>query len=134
MHATIARLIKRNKLNWRWKIEPEQRECIEFFDRVRLAYLDGRLRCVAFHVGNEGKRHKIVASIMKAMGMVSGASDYVFLARDSAGVIEMKAGKNTPTENQKTFMCWCEQCGVRNAVCYSADEAEQTLKAWGYMT
>lgn len=130
LHSIIAR----SKLNWRWKVTPEERECIEFYDRVRVAILEGRLHCVAFHVPNEGKRHKITGCIQKAMGMISGVADYCFLAHGSSGVIEMKIKPNKPTDNQQTFLGWCDAQGVQNAVCYSADEAEETLKTWGYLT
>lgn len=140
-------ILKRTKLNWGWKISDEQRLQIQIADFLREATFEGRLRGIWFAVPNEAKRHKIVALILRAMGMISGVADLVFISNNFAGVIELK----TPTtykisektgetiidkrqgelsDNQQAFRAWCDKEGVKHAVCRSADEVNATLRHW----
>ena len=78
-----------------------------------------------FAIPNGGQRNIIVATKMKAEGTLSGIPD-LFLAKPKgnyAGLfIEMKYGKNRPTENQIYQMELLRQSGYRVEVCYSFDE------------
>lgn len=133
--AELALYLTRPKLNWNWKIEPEQRLSIEFSDALRAASVDGKYKGVWTHVPNEGKRHQITACIMKAMGMIPGVYDYNFMWGETGrGVIELKAGSNKPTEHQIRYKAWCDMHGIPNAVCYSVDEALGVLKEWGALS
>ena len=124
-------LMHRGKLNWNWALEPEQRLSIEFADIMRGLTLKGVYRGVWGHVPNEGKRHQIVAAIMKAMGMISGTPDYFFIWPGGAGVIELKFGDNKLTDNQWHYQLWCEAEGLNHAVCWSSQEAISKLTEWG---
>lgn len=124
-------LMSRGKIPMHWKVDPEQRICIEFADRMRGLVLSGRYRGVFCHLANEGKRHQLTALVMKAMGMITGAPDYVFMWKGGNGLIEFKAGRGKQTESQAYFQMWAESESVAYALCRSSDEALDTLRAWG---
>lgn len=144
------RLLSRPKLNMRWRLTAEDRVSIELADTLRQLSMDGLLKGTWTKLGNEGKRSLIVGAIMKAMGMLPGAPDFVFLWENGSGWIELKApakrGASDKTGNeiqlkaagtlshaQKDFRLWSQSEGVNHAVCYSVDAAIDTLKAWGAM-
>lgn len=68
---------------------------------------------------------------MKAEGMKKGIPD-LFLPVARRGYhglyIEMKRGSNKPTPEQVEFLKFAEEQGYLDKVCYSADEAIETLK------
>lgn len=127
----IAQLMSRPKINYTWKIEPEQRMCIEFADFLRVATINAKLKGVWFHVPNESKRHPIVAVILKAMGMIPGVYDYPFLWDTGSAVIEFKVAPNKPTDNQSFFGLWCDRERVPRFYCYSVEEAIAVLVKLG---
>lgn len=133
----LISLMDRAKLNWNWKIDPEQRITIEFADFMRQQALEGGYHGVWFHVPNEGKRHKITACIMKAMGMLAGVPDFIFIWKNKqtgllgAGFIEMKTPGNKQSPSQKDFQAWAEFWGIPYAVHNDAGNAAYQLKQWG---
>lgn len=133
--AFLVRLMSAPKLNMRWKIDPEQRICCEFADMLRACVLDGQYAGVWSHAANEGKRHPIVACILKRMGMIPGTPDYFFMWGDTGrGVIEVKTPKGRLTESQIDWRSWCEMNHVPHAKVESADEGIATLKTWGALS
>ena len=83
-----------------------------------------------FAVPNGGHRAKRTAAMMKAEGVKPGVPD-LWLPVKRQGftglVIEMKYGKNKPSDWQRW---WLESLKAQNwqtAVCYSFDEARQTI-------
>lgn len=79
-----------------------------------------------YHVPNEGKRSKATASILKSMGLSSGVPDLIL--DYPAGIyhglrIEMKYGKNTPSDEQKKWLLRLQAAGYFVAVVWSADAA-----------
>lgn len=80
----------------------------------------------AYAIPNGGKRDKREAANLKRQGVKAGVSDiFVPLPR---GVyhglyIEMKVGRNKPTEKQTEFLEYARGQGYAVAVCYGADEA-----------
>lgn len=136
--GTLLRLMARPRLSTRIRLGPEDCHCIEFADRLRVATLEGRLRCVWTHVPNEvaggrGRASEVRYAVAKAMGMITGTHDYLFLARDLSAAIEMKAGRNGLTDGQRDFRAWCETAAVPVATARSADEAEALLVGWGLL-
>jgi hypothetical protein len=135
--AFIVRLMHRPALSPYAKLGPEDRISIEFANQLRAWTLEGRLKAVFFHAANEvgggTKNAAIRYAVAKALGLITGTYDFTFLSDRGAWVIEMKAGKNRPTDGQKDFAAWCDMHGVKNAVCYSAGEAEIKLKEWGVL-
>jgi len=119
-------------------VGPEDAISAELADRIALAELECRSRCIAHHVANEGKRSKGAGALAKYIGMFPGVADWFFMGASwGGGVIELKIddGAVDPVRllspNQKTHRLWCLHHGVRHAVCTSADEAWETLIRWG---
>ena len=79
-----------------------------------------------FAIPNGGLRNIKVAVKLKAEGVKSGVPD-IFLAYPSRGMhgmfIEMKVGRNKPTENQRDYMFSLSAAGYYCTTCYGADEA-----------
>jgi hypothetical protein len=129
----ITMLMSRSKVPWNIRLGAEERISIELADAMRKHVASGRYRGVWFHVANEGKRHQITALIQKAMGMIPGVSDFVFIWNGGAAFIELKAGKKTQTDSQKFFARWCSSSRLTYAVCRSVSEAEDLLRTlWAF--
>lgn len=76
---------------------------------------------------------------MKALGVKAGVSDLHFAWAFGAsrqfpafGVIELKAGTNTETDEQERFGKDMIALGHTYAVCRSVEEVERTLREWGF--
>lgn len=133
----LTMLMSRSNLSWNWKLQPEQRLSVELADALRIEAKDGRLKAVFCHVANEGKRSKIVASILKAMGLIPGSPDFWFIWNGGGGLIELKRpDKPLPKleDNQEYFMQWAQSLSVRHAVHNSVQDALQTLRQWGALS
>lgn len=86
-----------------------------------------------FHVPNGGKRNATEAARFKAMGVKAGVPDLCLpVARGGfAGLyIEMKYGKNKPTDNQKEWIAALKEQGYKVEICWSGEEATRTLEAY----
>lgn len=85
------------------------------------------------HIPNGGKRNKAEAARFKAQGVKAGVSD-LFLPAAHGGYfglyIEMKYGKNKPTDQQKEFIADMQQAGYDARVAYSAQEAIEILQEY----
>jgi hypothetical protein len=91
-----------------------------------------------FAVPNAGKRSIGAANYYLAEGLKSGIPDLILPIphepiphQDVAWcglAIEMKDGKNKPTENQLWWLNELKQWGWKTVVCYSADEAINEIK------
>ena len=78
-----------------------------------------------YAIPNGGERNAIVASKLKAEGVLSGVPDlFIPIAKQGfhGFYIEMKAGKNKPSENQLNIMEKLSNEGYRCEVCWSFDE------------
>lgn len=125
-YAPLSAAIKR-------RLGPEDRIALEFTDALRIASLEGRLLAVWVHPANElaGKATGTMVAVARAIGLIPGCPDYLFLAADRSLAIELKAGDGKQSEKQKLFQQWCELCGVPYHICRSADEALSILKTEG---
>ena len=86
-----------------------------------------------FAVPNGGLRHVVVAKKLKAEGVKSGVPDIVLPVPKSEfhGLfIELKYGKNKPSENQKRWATKLTQQGYCVALCYGAMEAIAQIKLY----
>lgn len=118
---------------------PEQDLCIEFANRLRALELDGRTSCVWTHVPNEigWNRNKVAQTIYaaaKAMGMIVGTADYLFLAADGSLALEAKSKSGTQHDGQKDFEKWCGEKGVPYAVFRTVEEGIEILRQHGMVT
>ena len=80
----------------------------------------------AFHIPNGGSRNKIEAVNLKRQGVKSGVSDiFIPLARGGYHglFIELKVGRNKPTDNQLEFINVMKKEGYAASVCYGAEAA-----------
>jgi hypothetical protein len=104
--------------------------CVEWF---RLQFPG--LKNLLFAIPNGGKRNIIVAKKMKEEGVLSGVPD-LFLAiakKDFHGLfIEMKTGKNKPTENQLKMMDQLKEQNYQTVVCFSFEEFTHHVKNYLY--
>ena len=88
--------------------------------------------CLWFHPYNSGYRTKAEAGIGKALGVLPGVADLVFvLPGGRVGFIELKGPKTPLNLNQKIFLNDVQMLGAAYAVARSIEEVQGTLKAWG---
>src|SRR3546814_19315238 len=90
------------------KIKAEERLAIDFANALRAATIEGRLRSVWTHPANEiaGRQNRLAQiryTIAKAMGLIDGTADYLFLWATGIGALEAKVGKNGQQPNQIDF-------------------------------
>ena len=83
------------------------------------------------HVPNESKRSITYGMQLKRAGMRRGFPD-LYIPVPKGGYhglfIEMKVGKNKPTEAQKYWLQKLRELGHRTDVCYGFDEAIKVIK------
>jgi hypothetical protein len=129
------------------KIGAEDEQCIMFADRLREAALQGRLKTTFSHlpheVGGGSKNAALRYSLAKALGLITGSYDFVFVWNGGGGWIEFKRSKLSATEHrarrdagrltetQKLFGQWCDLLEVKHAVVTSASEGLAILREWG---
>ena len=119
------------------KAKGEALECIKLANELKILSVNNKLNCVWFHVSNENPvARKFIhwAKLQKAIGLMKGAPDYVFLWEKGAACIEMKALSGRLSDSQKVFQAWCQQQKVPYKVTYSAEEALNQLKEWNLLT
>lgn len=90
------------------------------------------LRRIVMHFPNEGKRSMYYGKLLKDMGMRVGVSDlFIALANhDFIGAwIELKSANGVVSLAQKEFLKDMGQQGYFTAICWSIDEAIDTI-AW----
>jgi hypothetical protein len=77
-----------------------------------------------------GTRYAPQALKLKAEGMLSGVAD-LFLPAAFGGYyglfVEMKVGRNTPSEEQLAFIRYALSAGYQASVCYGTEEAVDTI-------
>lgn len=131
------------------KIGDEDGDCILFADTLRQAALTGKLRATFSHlpheVGGGTKNAALRYSLAKALGLISGSGDYVFVWKGGGCWIEMKRAKLAATEHrarrdagrlsatQKGFRDWCAMLDVPYHVATSAREGLAILVGYGVL-
>jgi hypothetical protein len=83
-----------------------------------------------FHIPNGGSRNKLEAANLKKQGVKAGVPD-LFLPISRGGYhglfIELKYGKNKPTEKQAEWLKSLNEQGYAVAVCYGCEEASEKI-------
>lgn len=86
-----------------------------------------------FAIPNGGSRHKREAMNLKRQGLRPGVPD-ICLAYPSKGYhglyIELKVGKNKPSQVQKEWLSRLSEAGYRAEVCYGFDDARKTIEKY----
>lgn len=86
-----------------------------------------------YHIPNGGSRNRLEAANLKRQGVKAGVPDLCLpVPKDGYHglYIEMKYGKNKPTDNQEEWLESLRQYGYKTVVCYGADEARETIKQY----
>lgn len=86
-----------------------------------------------YAVPNGGRRDRIEAAHLKRQGVKAGVPD-ICLAYP-AGVyhglyIELKVGKNKPSDNQKEWIKNLRAAGYMAVVCYGFEQAKETIEKY----
>lgn len=134
----VLRLMTPRSLSPTIRLKPEEVLARDFANALRQATVEGRLRCVWTHPANEvaGRQNglaQIRYAIAKAMGLIDGTADYLFLWSDGSGALEAKVGRNDQQPNQVDFQAWCGSNGVRYATFTSVEEGLALLEGWGVL-
>lgn len=121
------------------RIKAEEKLAIDFANSLRAATIEGRLRCVWTHPANEiaGRQNRLAQiryTIAKAMGLIDGTADYLFLWSAGSGALEAKVGKNGQQPNQIDFEAWCTEMAVPYRTFTSVSEGLSILSQWGILT
>lgn len=108
-------------------------------DRLQLAVLEYLEITVAephlvWHTPNSGKRSQSEANRFKLLGVVPGVPDLILLTGRGIHFLELKAGKNKPTEAQEDFMSYARSLGWHTAIIRSLDDVGNALRAWNIRT
>ncbi len=83
-----------------------------------------------YHIPNEGKRSAALGAKMKREGLKAGVPDICLpVARSGCHglYIELKAGRNKTTENQKRWLADLAEQGYMTAVCYGWEAASKVI-------
>lgn len=103
-----------------------QSACVNWFRYQYPKYL-------IYAIPNGGERNAIVAAKLKKEGVLAGVPDlHIPIARKGFHglYIEMKAGKNKPTDNQLTIMDKLRNEGYKCEVCYNLDDFIKTVTSY----
>jgi hypothetical protein len=137
----LLRLMNHHALARTTNLGPEDSEAYAFANELRAATLEGRLLAVFTHPANElaglppsaPRSFLVRAAIARALGLITGTSDYLFLAGDCSLAMEFKAGRNGLTPAQRDFRAWCEQMGVSFYLVRSCAEGLAVLRERGLL-
>lgn len=116
------------------RLGPEDRIAIEFAAELRKASIEGRLKAVWLHVPNESKRSKAAGAIARALGLIPGTADYLFLHADGSFALECKGPDGKQTENQKDFEQWCRTQGVPYQMFRTVEEGLGYVRDYGVLS
>ena len=104
----------------------EQIKVIQWCDRIGVP---------VFHIPNGGSRNKREAANLKRQGVRAGVPDLCIPVAKGGyhGLyIEMKAGKNKPTDNQVRWLELLLRNGYAAFVCYGASNAIECIRRYMY--
>ena len=122
-----------------WEENPDKKESEESGQQEALfswaAYNMGRMPELEYmhHVPNGGKRDAATAIALKRQGVKAGVPDICLPA--PRGIyhglyIELKAGKNTTTAKQRSWLNYLRQQGYFTAVCYGWQTAAELVERY----
>ena len=110
------------------KAPKEDSESITLVNQVKKRYP----HLLFMHIKNEGKKTKAQADFDKAMGMLAGASDFVFLGTPPL-LLEMKRKDNTLSTwqpNQQMFLLKAQEQGCMVRVALGWEAAMEAVEDW----
>lgn len=103
--------------------------------------IDWALRCrgkwpeleLLFHIPNGGSRNRAEAANLKRQGVKAGVPDLFLPAargKYHGLFIEMKHGKNKPTEAQRQWIAALNKQGYAAVVCYGFEDARAAVEEY----
>jgi hypothetical protein len=116
-------------------VKGEHLECVNFAKELQALTIKKEFKAVWTHVQNEfaGKKRPVWGSLMKAMGKVSGMSDYFFMWDGGNLLLEMKIPGGRMSDNQKAVKAWADEMNVPYEVAWSTEEAFDILQKYGLL-
>lgn len=134
--AALLRLM--DYRTFKGRMGEEDRISIEVATMLRVATLEGRLSATWTHIPHEvaarGKFANIHMAMAKALGLIKGSADFVFVWPEGGGWIELKTDTGSLSPHQRDFRDWAIASGCRHAVCRSCEEVVTKLIEWGVLT
>lgn len=133
----MVRLMSVRPMRWRKEPGPETRLGEAFSNWLRAETIEGRIRGVWTHVPNEigyqghSKAAQLVYAVAKALGMIVGSPDYVFLGSNGSLALEAKSKTGTQTPGQKDFESWCAEEKVPYRIFKTLEQGQTILKEQG---
>lgn len=130
------------------RCHPEQDQQIKLFQIVKENLGNYPAAQFLIHIPNGDLRNKVVAMKLKDAGVKSGVSDLFLPVPVGVKVfslvpprtdvyyaycglwIELKIKPNKPSREQEAWLLEMSRLGYKAAVCYSANEAWQTIKEY----
>ena len=86
---------------------------------------------IALHIPNEGKRSQKSGAILRSMGLLKGAPDWLVCVGPKAHFLELKSSVGVLSIEQRAFMVRAQDAGIPFIVARTTDEVVETLKVWG---
>lgn len=86
-----------------------------------------------YAVPNGGSRNRLEAVSLKRQGVKAGVPDICLplpSGRYHGLYIEMKYGKNTPSDKQKEYIDYLNKVGYKAVVCYGFDAARRVIQGY----
>lgn len=111
----------------------ESGEQISLFQWAKYAACTNPELHLLYHIPNGGKRDKATAARLKREGVKAGVPDIclpVARGKYHGLYIELKAGKNTVTDNQSRWLTELTRQGYCTAVCYGWEPASKVIEQY----
>ena len=86
-----------------------------------------------FHPANGGKRSWSEGKSFKALGVVPGVPDLIFLKGGECFALEIKSAKGAVRPSQRLCHAAMQEAGAETAIARGLDEALVTLECWGIL-
>jgi hypothetical protein len=141
--ACLVRLMQYASLSRSVRLGEEDAMAVQFANDLRKATLEYRLKAVWTHPANEiagmvtmvrGKpRVPVQIAIAKALGLITGSSDYLFLWNHGSCALEAKSARGSLTQGQRDFRDWCNFAGVPFHVFRTVDDGLAILQQHGIL-
>lgn len=116
-------------LNYRNPKAPrEDQEAQTLVNQVRKKYP----YVLFMHIKNEGKKTKAQADFDRSMGMMAGASDFIFLGVPPMA-LELKRQDHTLSKwqpKQQEFLIAAQEQGAMSCVCFGWEAGMQAVEDW----
>jgi len=112
----------------RANLKGEDLLCSEFVAKCVSWLLDGVLKGIFFHIGNENTNSLGMNSKLKSLGRIGGCPDYCFINKSKTIFLEFKSPTGKQTPNQMAFEAWCLEIGISYFIIRSIEQAIKILQ------